>query len=304
MGRNVFIRICIVLLLLVAPQAPAAPPCVDAECDAGAAPRLLFWQADAPGATLYLLGSIHFGRPDLYPLPAAVTAAYAASDALVVEVDLSALDAAEVARRIAAQALYPDGSTLEEALPPALWQRLTAAASRLEMPPALLARHKPWFASLGLSALALRRYGYGEEWGIEQHFFAAGAKPVIELESLAEQLDMLDGLPAAEQILMLEATLRDIEQGPALLEEIVEAWRRGEADKLDALMNDQLGADAAGRRLHQALLLDRNETMVRKLTALLEDGGRYFVVVGAAHLVGEQGLVELLRARGYRVDRR
>ena len=268
------------------------------------APRYLFWQVSAPGATLYLFGSIHFGRADMYPLSRAVERAFGAADALVVEANIAAADPGQTGQWMAAQAIYQDGSTLDQKLAPATWQRLTKTAADLGMPTQLLSRQRPWLVSLTLSALAMQRYGYGDELGIDNHFLqAAGGKAIIELESVQQQLGFFDGFSEQEQEAMLVQTLDDIARGPELLQKTVNAWRAGADGELDSLLNDAFRGDAASRRLYRVLIVDRNAAMTAKLTALLKRGGTYFVVVGAAHLVGEQGIVSQLRERGYRIGR-
>lgn len=284
----------------------ACEPRVTAAATAAEAParRYLFWKASGAGSTVYLLGSIHFGRPEMYPLSAAIAQAYARSDALVVEADITAIEPERAAETIAAKAMYRDGTTLEQHLPPALWRRLVSAASELQLPAELLARQKPWFASMTLSALAMRRYGYRDELGVDAHFLKqAGRRKVIELESFTRQIEFFDVFSEEEQVLMLDQTLDDLARGPTFLVEITAAWEQGDAERLDALLNEELRVHAATRRAYEVLIVERNAAMADKIGQLMRRGGTYFVVVGAAHLVGERGVVELLRARGYAVAR-
>src|SRR3569623_1217482 len=279
------------LLALLALAAGAAGSC-DAGPDAGAsaraecgqavhaaavvsrdahAPRYLFWEARAPGATLYLFGSIHIGRADMYPLSPAVERAFAASDALVVEANVAAVDPGQIARWMAALAMYQNGSTLDQKLAPATWQRLSKTATDLGLSTQLLSRQRPWLVSLTLSALTMQRYGYGDGLGIDNHFLrTAGSKAIIELEAIWQQLEFFHDFSDQEQEAMLIGTLDDIARVPELFQNMMDAWRAG--------------ADA-------------------ELDSLLKRGGTYFVVGGAAHLVGDQGIVSQLRERGYRIGR-
>jgi len=315
----------IVLLALLALASVAAWSC-DAGPDAGAsaraecgqavhaaavdsrdahAPRYLFWEASAPGATLYLFGSIHIGRADMYPLSPAVERAFAASDALVVEANVAAVDPGQIARWMAALAMYQNGSTLDQKLAPATWQRLSKTATDLGLSTQLLSRQRPWLVSLTLSALTMQRYGYGDGLGIDNHFLrTAGSKAIIELESIWQQLEFFHDFSDQEQEAMLIGTLDDIARGPELFQNMMDAWRAGADAELDSLLNnDAFRNDAAAQRLYRVLIVDRNAAMTDKLAALLKRGGTYFVVVGAAHLVGDQGIVSQLRERGYRIGR-
>src|SRR3569623_429792 len=156
-----------------------------------------------------------------------------------------------------------------------------------------------------LSALTMQRYGYGDGLGIDNHFLrTAGSKAIIELESIWQQLEFFHDFSDQEQEAMLIGTLDDIARGPELFQIMMDAWRAGADAELDSLLNnDAFRNDAAAQRLYRVLIVDRNAAMTDKLAALLKRGGTYFVVVGAAHLVGDQGIVSQLRERGYRIGR-
>lgn len=308
MSQPLFARLCLLLLFVTLPKVQAAgAPCPQPCPQPGpSAVQPLFWKVSSPSGTAYLLGSIHFGKPEMYPLPAQVMQAYARSGALVVEADILAADPERVAQWLAAKAIYQDGSTLQQKLPPETWRRLAEAADQLQLPVQLLERQKPWFVSMSLSVLALQRNGYDDGLGIDKHFLQAAAedkKKVIELESIQQQLALFDAFSDQEQAAMLAQTLDDIARGSEFLSDIMGAWRTGADTRLDALLNDELRKDAGGQRIYRVLLLDRNVAMSDKVAKLMRDGGTYFVVVGAGHLVGEQGIVSLLRGRGYRIER-
>ena len=282
---------------LIAAKADAAPP--------GKSGNLL-WKASAPGGTVYFMGSIHFGTPAMYPLPTVITEAFKRADALVVEADVLNVDPQAMAGVVAAKAMYQDGSSLQSQLPPALWQRLGQVSSSMGLPAQLLERQKPWFASMTLTALTLQRYGFSEELGVDQHFLQQAAregKRVIELESIEQQLGLFDAFSPAEQVAMLEQTLDDIERGPQFLRDTVAAWKAGDDGRLDALLNEEYRTDAASQRMYRLLIVERNHTMSTKIAGLLQQGGTYFVVVGAGHLVGDESIVNLLRGKGYRLDK-
>src|SRR3569623_1343482 len=132
----------------------------------------------------------------------------------------------------------------------------------------------------------------------------SGSKAIIELESIWQQLEFFHDFTDQEQEAMLIGSLDDIARGPELFQNMMDAWRAGADAELDSLLNnDAFRNDAAAQRLYRVLIVDRNAAMTDKLAALLKRGGTYFVVVGAAHLVGDQGIVSQLRERGYRIGR-
>ncbi len=264
-----------------------------------------FWQATKKGhGTLYLLGSIHFGRPEMYPLPAVIRDAFARSDALVVELDALNMNPMVMAQSFAAKGMYLDGGSLKGDVDNATWGRLTRVAADIGLAPEMLAMQRPWMAAMTLGAMSVKRAGFSEGLGIDMHFLkqARGKLQVIELESMAMQAQLLSSLPLDSQLAMLADTLRILEEGPAYYQRMVDAWQHGEVAALEGLVAESLSGDSAAAHLHKVMLDERNAGMVAKLTALSSRGQSHFVVVGAAHLIGSSGLVEMLRRQGYLVE--
>lgn len=263
-----------------------------------------FWRASAGAGELYLLGSIHFGTAQMYPLPEVMMRAFQGADALVVEADVLNADPMQTAQLVASKAMYQDGTRLQQQLSPQTWTRLQEVAASLGMPVAMLNMQKPWFVSMSLTALALKRLGYSEDQGIDAHFLglARDKKQVIELESMAQQLSLFDRLSTAEQVMMLEQTLDEIEQGKAFFEELLSLWQAGDAAGVQRLFDEGMLKSAAGERLNQVIMIERNRQMSAALDALARQGGEYFVVVGAGHLPGPEGILALLRERGYDIN--
>ena len=308
MLNRIILGLFLTLTMLVAvPAAEAAAQTPNAQpgaADAMAGHHLL-WKVTGPRGTAYLVGSIHFGTPDMYPLPAEMTRAYEASQALVVEVNLMALDPTQMPQIVAAKALYRDGTTLSKVLTPQTWKELDKVLKKFGTSAQMVEHQKPWFVSMTLTSLALRRFGFNEDLGIDNHFMklANNNKPIIGLETFQQQLDFLDGFSITEQEQMLKETFEDIDKGTEFLADTLRAWRTGDAQQVDELMNEELrnGGDA-DKHMYQVLVADRNVAMVDKLERLLKRGGSYFVVLGAAHFVGKDGIVELLKAKGYQVQ--
>lgn len=266
----------------------------------------LMWKVSGGKGSAYLVGSIHFGTAEMYPLPAEMTEAFASSQALVVETNMVALDPVQMAQTVAARALYADGMTLSKALSPQTWKQLDQALAQFGASAQLVERQKPWFVSMTLTSLALKKFGFDEERGIDLYFMnqANKKKPIIEMETFDQQLDFLNNFSAADQEQMLKETFEDLEKGQAFLADTLRAWRAGDAQKIDELMNAELrGGGPTGERMYQVLIVQRNAAMVDKLERLLNHGGKFFVVLGAAHFVGKDGIVTLLKDKGYQVEK-
>lgn len=252
----------------------------------------------------WLLGSLHFGSSDLYPLSEPVERAFAASDRLMVEVNLLALRPEAVVRTIESLGSYPEGDGLRQRLPEALWQRLFRAARDLDLPVKHFERQRPWRAAVTLTATLLERHGLTPALGVDQHFLRRASRaglPILELESFAAQMELLAGIPEDEQVLMLEETLAQMEAKDSLPMDVLQAWRRGDEAALERLLVDGIGSGERGQALTRRLLASRNDPMAARLDAELARGGTVFVVVGTAHLLGRDSMADALRRRGLRV---
>ncbi len=267
-------------------------------------PRL-FWKAESPAGTVWLLGSLHFGDPSMYPLPSAITAALADAEVLVVEADITAHAPAAVAEAISRRGLYHDSRRLGDAVDAEIWQSLTAVADNLGLPVQLLERQKPWFAAMTLTTLALAREGFLSDLGIDMHMMALATEqglPIVELESVAFQLELLDGLSADAQTLMLAQTLEQLADTDRHFRKLLDAWLNGDADTLSGILVEELHGPDGDDELYRALLQQRNAAMTRDIIALLDRHDAIFVVVGAGHMVGEDGIVAEMADRGFRID--
>ncbi len=265
-----------------------------------------FWKVTGQNGTAYLFGSLHFGTPQMYPLSAAVNQAFDSSDRLVVEIDLSALDPAAMMQWLSTEGAYVDGTTIADHVSPEVWRALRERAQQYGVPLELLAIQRPWLAAFTLTAMALGRKGFQEQLGVDKHFLsrARGRIPVVELEGFAYQMGLLSNLSSGEQERFLEATLRDLDSGSSTFENIISAWKRGDAGALDAEINASWRSDPDASELYSLLIEKRNAEMAQKIDSLMRSGGTSFVVVGAAHMVGEGGLAARLKDLGYKVEKR
>ncbi len=259
------------------------------------------WLAEAGKGRVYLLGSIHFGTPAMYPLPAVMIEAFDSADSLVVEANILAVDSIQMTQLVMSKGLYQDGTTLQQSLSNVTWNRVKWVAASYGIAELQINQQRPWLVSMTLTAMALRRMGYREDLGIDLYFLKAaqGRKKIIELESIEQQLSLFEKLNAKEQALMLEETLRELDQADAFFKRMLAAWQTGDGGEVESMMNENLGRMAGAERLNQIVLLDRNVTMTDAIDRLARQGGIHFVVVGAGHLPGEKGIVGLLKKRGY-----
>lgn len=266
--------------------------------------RYFLWKASNAKGVVYLLGSLHFGTPDMYPLPERITDTFAAADALVVEANVQNPDTGEAAQKLIGKGIYADGSTLEDHLKPASWQKLVGIAKTLGVGEETLRPQKPWLAALTLTAQALKQNGFSADLGVDQAFIkeAGNKKPILQMESIDDQIRLFDAFSTQEQEQMLLVSLQELTRGPEIFTNIANAWKKGDADAIDLITRQSFDGNSVGAKLFQTLFTDRNIAMANKIDDLLGDGKTYFVVIGAGHLAGEQGILKLLEVKGYKIS--
>lgn len=258
-----------------------------------------FYRINKGNEQHWLLGSIHAGKPSLYPLPDPVERAWQQSRTLVMEVDMTHISQ-EQWQEMGAITRLVDGKTLKDHLPIDLYCRTLIAAGQNGLNESMLAPLRPWFAAITLTQAALERTGYRGEYGIDQHFAKRandGGKPIVGLETLLEQLGYLASV-GDNQTLMLESTLDelpDIQQG---FDAVMTAWQNGDEATLINLLREEMAPPKLQAWLEQTLLAERNRNWVKKWPSLPNES---FIVVGALHLYGEHGLLALLEQQGWRI---
>jgi uncharacterized protein YbaP (TraB family) len=270
----------------------------------GAAPAPSFvWKATGTnGASVYLAGSIHMLTPDAYPLSAAFERAYTESDVLVEEVDIAEMTGTEVQMKTLMRGMLPPGQTLDKVLAPATVTLLNKAATDVGAPMEALQRLKPWMIALTLEGLELQKAGFNPELGLDMHFYnlaKKGGKTVQGLETVEYQISRFDEMTYEQQDRMLAESLKEMGTEKANVTKLTDAWKSGNAAAVERIVLGDLKADPF---LYQRLLVERNKNWLPKIEAFFTNKTRALVLVGAAHLVGPDGLVAMLRAKGYKVE--
>ncbi len=264
------------------------------------ADKTFMWRVKGGGATVYLLGSVHAMKEDSYPLPSAMETAFDSVDTLVFEVDLDDLDSAAI-QMLAAGTL--DGEeTLEAVVGPATWSALMVQVEKTDIPAAMFRRMKPWMAALTITALAMTDAGYQPSAGVDAYFSRRAeesGKERIALETVEFQVSLFADLTAEQSLAFLRYTLVDLETVIPELDELSAHWRAGRVEAVEALMAE--GFDEFPELLEK-MVTDRNLAWMPPIEELLAGDSDTMVVVGSLHLVGEDGLVNLLRQRGYTVE--
>ena len=278
-----------------APLAAQAPP------DQG---KLFLWEAVGEKGKAYLLGSIHLAREDLYPLDEVIETAFARSETLVVEVDLNQVDKGSLQLQALGAGIYGDGRSLKSELSSDALDKLQSFLKERGVPFGPFSIMKPWLAAISVTAMEMLRLGYKPEFGIDKHFLDQAqreGKPVSALETADFQMRLLSDFSDEIQVLFLTQTLDDVSRIPDVVDQLVTAWKRGDAKTIEDVVLEAAD-DVRLKPLYDKLLYRRNVDMASKIAEMLDSGGSWFVVVGAGHLVGDEGIIELLGDREFDVN--
>jgi hypothetical protein len=266
-----------------------------------AAGRSFLWKATNARGSLYLVGSVHMLSKDYYPLAPALEAAFKESDLLVEEADLGDMLSPETAVQTLSRGMLPGGQTLDKVLSPSTYALVRKRVTDLGLPAEMLNSFKPWMIAITLEALEYQKAGFDAELGLDKHFYdraKSDGKPVQGLETVDYQLSRFDEMTLAQQDHLLVQTLKDVDTESGAISQVADAWKNGDAPAVERIVLRSLKDDPV---MYQRLLVERNRNWIPKLEALV-GRSRPFVVVGAAHLVGPDGLLSMLKAKGYQVE--
>jgi uncharacterized protein YbaP (TraB family) len=264
------------------------------------------WKIDAPAGAVYLLGSIHAANKDFYPLPKIVEDAFQKSANLAVEVDITRQETAEQALEMFADsAFYPDGDLLQKHISRESLHAVLKEFDIYGANPYRLQKLRPWALAMLLSSLELFKSSADAQMGIDLYFLKRAPmlhKQILQLENMELQAKLFDGLSDQEQEYYLMSTIRGIKDEVKVMDRMMDIWRSGDVIALEKQVQETWGSGQLPQ-LNARMLTERNKNMVLKIIDLIKEQGVDFVVVGAAHMVGKDGIVQLLRSKGYDVAR-
>jgi uncharacterized protein YbaP (TraB family) len=262
------------------------------------------WEVETASARVFLLGSLHVLKSSAYPLAPDIERAYAASQRLVFETDLGAMMEPAILAKMMELGVYPQGQDLFQNISGAARKNLEKKLQDLGLPPSRFSRFRPWFIALTLTTLELQRLGFDPRFGIDLHFHTKAQgdeKALGYLESVDYQLNLLAKMNTRDQTSFLTQTLKDLDVSAQLADDMMTAWQNGKADDLHDLLFKSF-EDHPG--IEDRLLTRRNQEWLPQIEKMLKTPETTMVIVGAGHLIGPHGLVELLRQKGYAVRQR
>ncbi len=264
------------------------------------------WSVSDGDNTVYLAGSVHLLREEDYPLSPVYDQVYEDSEALVMEIDMGDMMSPQGMMQMQQLGMYGPDDSLDAHLSTDLIDRVrdylethpTGKMMALALP-----RMKPGMILLSISSLEAMRMNARPDLGLELVYYQKAkedGKPVSGLETIEFQMTRFDGIPDEEIEELLGKTLDEVEKMPETIGKIIAAWHRGEAEEIDRVMNEEMEDDSKFREL---LLTERNANWVPEVEKAIKGSENVMFLVGAAHLVGKDSVVDLLRKKGYEVKK-
>lgn len=258
--------------------------------------KFLMWKVSSPTATVYIVGSIHLADPSIFPLPKPVETAFAESKALAVEADVSNVNMEDAIGMVGTYGMYTNGDSLAKHLTGGTQAALEKFCEKAGLPMELLETMRPWLVALLVEAQAATQSGFDASSGIDMHFLQeaqSGGQRIDQLESVEFQFKLLASASDDEQQEFLAGALKGSD-------DIKETERAYEAGDVGALASDISKQEPRG--FYQRLIEGRNPAMTEKVIGYLNGHETVFVVVGMAHVIGENGIVRSLEKKSYKVE--
>lgn len=262
------------------------------------------WKVRLDTNTVYILGSIHLAKKDLYPLDKTIEEAFNTSDILVLEVNIDETNTLASLMGLAQAGMYPSGETLEKHLSIETFKLAKKKLEDIGIDINQMSMYKPWFLAMNLMMLELQKLGFGPNYGIDNYFLkkVGGNKKILELETVEYQINLFNNLTDKVQDLLLFSTLIDLDIIEKEVNRLVELWKRGDAGNMELILRKGLRKYPEIYPFYEEVLYKRNKDMALKIEKFLETKNNYFIVVGAAHLVGKEGVIQILKEKGYSIQ--
>jgi uncharacterized protein len=279
----------------------AAPPAAG-----DGAPKHFLWKVTGPKGVVYLLGTIHVGKADFYPLPSIIEDSFEKTDTLIEEIDISEpAEAARAQRGLIEAGNYANGDTIINHLSEVTRSHLAAYLKKGDLPEPAVAHMRPWLVSMLVHIGEMKRMGFDPSYGLDLHFLGEAQqlhKEIGALEDVDSQLKLFTSLSEELQDRLLLSTLVDMEKLPGIVDLLTRAWQSGDAAGIEEAITSSVRDYPQLKPLMTRLFDDRNTAMAAQIERFLQTSKTYFVAVGAGHLVGDQGILSQLRRKNFKVE--
>jgi uncharacterized protein YbaP (TraB family) len=290
--RSLFFAYILLIVLHLTPELSSADS------------KSFLWKVHSKTGIAYVLGSIHALKKEIYPLDKKIMDAYQDTDKLVVEVNISKIKPETMQKSLLEGSMYSEGRSLRKSLSRETYDRTETKFSDYGRSIRRLDMFKPHFIAITLTSLEIQKQGFDPEFGIDRYFLRKATqdgKEILELETFDLQADLFRSFSDKEQELFLIYTLTDMDIIGSQLDLLIDSWLKGDADTMESILMKSITDRPELRPVYEILIDKRNEEMTSKLEYYLATDSSYFVVVGAAHLIGDKGIISLLKEKGYAV---
>jgi uncharacterized protein YbaP (TraB family) len=260
------------------------------------------WSVRSGDNVIYLGGTVHLLRPGDYPLPDEFEEAYQASSELYFETDIAAMSDLSVQAQMLQQLTYSDDRSLRTVLSDEAYTALSAYTQTAGLPIVMLEKFKPGLLISTLQILVFQSMGFTPQ-GVDAFFHTqavADGKAEGQLETVQEQIGFIAAMGEGNESEFILLSLKDLAETGNVIDGMIGAWRSGDAQGLSELFVEDMKVEAPA--LYDTLLLQRNLKWIPQIDRMLQDADTEFVLVGAAHIVGENGLLDLLSQEGYEIN--
>jgi hypothetical protein len=260
------------------------------------------WKVRKGNSVMYVGGTFHLLRQSDFPLPVEFDRAYKESDILVLETDLGEFKDPSMQQKLMSKAIYTDGSTIDQHLSPKTYKLLSEYCASNGLPLEMLKKFKPSIIAMMMEVLELTKMNVTMD-GVDMTYYQSAKqdmKAVEGLETVDEQIDYVVEMGQGDEDAFVANTIKELKTIKQGYESMIGAWKKGDVKKLNDLMVAEIKKSP---RLYKRLLTDRNQNWLTRIDAYQQTPEKEFILVGVAHLVGPDGILESLKRKGYKVEK-
>ena len=261
------------------------------------------WKVEANGHDMYLGGTCHILRQSDYPLPVEFEKAYANSTLIAFEADLNGMKSPDAIQAIVRSGMYLDGNTLKEQLSIETYTSLKEYCASTGLSIEMFNQMKPWLMLVTLLGVELKKLGVSES-GVDSYYYQkahADGKSIEALETVEQQIEIISSMGRGYEDLFITYSIRDLSKTHEIINNLISIWKNGDNEKLEELYLEPMKKECP--ELYSMMLVARNNQWMEKIESYLKTPETELVLVGVAHLVGEDGLITILQNRGYAVKK-
>jgi uncharacterized protein len=261
--------------------------------------KYMFFPVKGKNNTVYILGSIHIGKDDFYPLSDDIENAFNKTKNLVVEVNVDDPETIKKTKDFASYAYLANNQTLDKILSKELYGMLTKKMTDYGLPMEKFNNFKPWVLGTTLSVVQIMSQGFSADSGTEKYFLKRSKnKNIFEFETFDEQISIFDSIDGNS---FLGETLLELESGNNSIDELIDSWKKGDLSEINNITFKE-PKNNSNEEYYKKFYYERNQKMVDKIKDYLSKSEDYFVIVGSGHLAGDKGILALLKSSGFSIE--